>query len=60
MKIIYQHLVPTEYGLNMVCATDDGKYYQQQHETMEYNGGGAAVWVKIDSMTYDKITKNVH
>lgn len=42
MKIIEQRIVDTPYGLNLIVKTEEGKYYQQHHVTLEYNGGGAA------------------
>lgn len=46
-KIKQLYLIDTEYGVNMVAEMHDGTYYQQVHQTLCHDGGGAATWVKL-------------
>lgn len=42
------YLANTGYGINLIAETFDDEFYQQVHTTLEMNGGGATVWVKVE------------
>ena len=46
-KIKATYLIDTKYGINMVAEMFDGTYYQQVHQSLSYDGGGAATWMQL-------------
>jgi len=46
-RIKSMYIIDTKYGINMVAEMHDGTYYQQVHESLCHDGGGAATWREL-------------
>lgn len=56
--IVESYLIKTQFGMQLTVKTDNGKWYQQQHQSLEYNGGGIAVWNEIDNPFAEYLNNN--
>ena len=47
-QIKNSYLIGTKYGTNMVVELHNGEWYQQIHVSLGMDGGGEAVWRKLE------------